>query len=450
MQNVDLFIIGAGPGGYETALSAAASGLSVALADKAELGGTCLNVGCIPTKSLCHTAEVLDEARKSAEVGINLNGSIELDLPSAVERKNQIVAQLRAGIAAQLKRQKVEYLQGEAKLLSQHEVSVTLSDGTEKSFCTKDIIIAAGSRTAILPIEGANLPQVLTSTELLDLQDVPERLCIIGGGVIGLEFASIFNTFGSKVTVVEFCPEVLPFFDKDIAKRLRLALKKSGIEFRLGSRVTAIRNIDKAVEIAFTKEETEDRVEADVVLMAVGRRANTEAVNLAAVGIETDRRGIVVDEHFQTNVPHIYAVGDINGRMQLAHAATFQGKSVLAHILGHDEQITHDLCPAVVFTRPELAMVGLTEEQLKNSGTDYRVIKSQYGANGRALTMGAAEGLVKLLVGTDDKVLGAHILGAHAGELIHEMTAWIRCGATLDTLRTTIHAHPTLSELLIG
>lgn len=450
MTQTDLIIIGAGPGGYETALEAAQCGLQVVLIDKHKVGGTCLNEGCIPTKCLCHTAETLHTIKNCIADGISFDGDARLDLSQAVARKNQIVEQLGNDITMQLKKAGVTYVHGTARLTSANTVAVVLDDGSEQSFEAKDIIIACGSKTAFLPIEGAHLPKVLTSTEMLNLDSIPERICIIGGGVIGLEFASIFNTFGSQITVVEFCKEVLPFFDKDIAKRLRLALKKSGIDFRLSSQVVAIHDKGGCYEVEYVANDNHETVECDYVLMAVGRKANLEALNLADYNIEVSRRGIVVDEYYQTTVPHIYAIGDINGQMQLAHAATFQGKTALAKILGKSSPIQHSLCPAVVFTHPEVAMVGKTEEQLKEEGIEFATRKCQYGANGRALSMGAAEGLLKMYVSADGHILGVHILGSHAAELIHEATAWMSTNATIEQVRQTIHAHPTLNELFIN
>lgn len=448
MQQFDILIIGAGPGGYETAIEAAKAGRRVALVDSHKLGGTCLNVGCIPTKCLCHTADLLRDARNQSSAGVENMAEPVLNLSQAVARKNDVVAQLIAGIAMQLKKVGVSYLQGHARFLSANEVAVE-SEGTETVIQATDIIIATGSESAILPIEGVQHPKVLTSTEMLDLEEVPERLCIIGGGVIGMEFASIFNTFGSRVTVVEFCKEILPPFDKDIAKRLRLSLKKSGIEFLTGSQVTAIRDNGANLEVAYLAGENTGAVEADFVLMAVGRRAKLESLNLDDIGVTYTRKGILVDENFQTNIPHVYAIGDITGLMQLAHAATFHGKTALAHILQADYPIRHEFCPAVVFTHPEIAMIGKTEEQLKSEGIAYNVRKVQYGAVGRALTMAETEGLMKVYTAEDGQILGVHIMGSRASELIHEAAVVMNANLTIDYLKHVIHAHPTLSELFL-
>jgi len=439
----DLIIIGAGPGGYETAVKAAKAGLEVVVIEKAALGGTCLNAGCIPTKCLCHTAEVLSEVRKAAGQGIT-TGEISFDLAAAIARKDQVVGQLQAGIAMLMKTPGITLVQGEARFVDTHTVSVG-----EETFEAKNIIIATGSVTKFLPIEGAHAEGVVTSTEMLQLTELPKRLAIIGGGVIGLEFAAIFRSFGSEVTVIEFCKEILPNFDRDLAKRLRTSLKKQGIAFHVGAGAKAIHEGTPLV-VDYEEKGKLQSVEADVVLMAVGRGANLDSLNLADVGIETSRRGIVVDEHMQTNVPGIYAIGDINGLCQLAHAATFQGYAAVDHILGKEAPYNLDIIPGAVFTVPEAAMVGKTEEQLTEQGIEYAAHKSFYRANGKALSMEAEDGLIKLLTAPDGTILGAHILGAHASDIIHEVTVLMQRGGNIHDIASTVHAHPSLSEILLA
>ena len=290
---------------------------------------------------------------------------------------------------------------------------------------------------------------MLTSTELLQLQEVPRRLTIIGGGVIGMEFAGIFRAFGSEVTVIEFCKEVLPFFDRDLAKRLRTSLKKQGIDFHVGAAAKAIHE-GETLTVDYEEKGKVRSVEADVVLMAVGRGANLESMNFADAGIETSRRGIVVDEHFQTSVPGVYAIGDINGLCQLAHAATFQGFAALDHILGRPSPYRLEVMPAAVFTVPEAAMVGRTEEQLSEAGVEYQTHKSFYRANGKALTMNADDGFVKILTAPDGRILGAHILGAHACDLIHEVAVIMQHDGNISEIAHTVHAHPSLSEIVLA
>lgn len=447
-MTTDLIIIGAGPGGYETAVRAAKAGLQVTIIEAKAVGGTCLNEGCIPTKCLCHTAEVLEQVRNAARYGIETESAPSFDLSKAVARKDEIVSRLAEGIGTLMKTPGITFIQGKARFVDTRTVAIRKEDGSEETVTAEHIIIATGSVTKYLPVEGARCEGVVTSTEMLSLTTLPRRLCIIGGGVIGMEFASIFNAFGSEVTVVEYCKEILPNFDRDIAKRLRTALKKKGITFKTGAAVTGIAPQTGCYEVAFEEKGKTNKVEADLVLMAVGRVANTGSLNLEEVGIEFSARGIKVDEHMQTNVPGIYAAGDINGLCQLAHAATFQGYRALNHILGRPDNIRFDIVPAAVFTHPEAAAVGLTEEALSEQGTPYTVHKAFYRANGKALSMDADEGLVKILAAPDGEILGAHILGHSADTLVHEIAVLMNRRGTLEDLRSTIHAHPTLSELV--
>ncbi len=447
-MKTDLLIIGAGPGGYEVAVRAARHGLQVAVVEAKALGGTCLNEGCIPTKCLCRNAEVLEDVKSAARYGIS-TGNVSFDLSAAVARKNEVVAKLTAGIECLMKTPGITLVRGTAQFVDAHRISVQTENGTEEIEAT-NIIIATGSVTKYLPIEGAHAPGVVTSTEMLNLDAVPQRLAVIGGGVIGLEFASIFATFGSEVTVIEFCKEILPQFDRDIAKRLRTSLKKRGIAFKTSAAVTRIETTGNASQVFFEEKGKEASVEADLVLMAVGRAANVYSLNLSDVGIDFTPRGIKVDENMQTNVPGIYAVGDVNGLCQLAHAATFQAYHALNHILGKKDGIRLDIVPAAVFTVPEAAAVGLTEEACEAQGIAYTVHKAFYRANGKALAMDADDGIVKLLADSEGKLLGAHILGAHAADLIHEAALLMSMDGTVPQLSEVIHAHPTLSELVMN
>lgn len=442
-MSTDLIIIGAGPGGYETAVKAAKSGLQVTVIEKSQLGGTCLNAGCIPTKCLCHSAELLENAR---ELGLDAPG---LDyLAKAVERKDEVVEKLRAGVAMLMKTPGITLVEGEAHFVDAHTVEVA---GTQ--YAAQNIIIATGSVTKFLPIEGAHAEGVLTSTEILDLKSLPRpeglHLCIIGGGVIGLEFASVYRSFGAEVDVVEFCKEIIPAFDKDIAKRLRTSLKKRGINFHVGAAAKAIAP-GSPMKVSFVEKDKEQSLECDLVLMAVGRAANVGAINFDDIQVEYTPRGIKVDANMQTNVPGVYAIGDVNGLCQLAHAATFQGYKALAHILGKEENYDLSIIPAAVFTTPEAAMVGATEETLTSQGVEYTVHKAFYRANGKALSMNADDGIAKILVAPDGKILGAHILGAHASDLIHEVTVLMQTGGTLEDIARTVHAHPSLSEIILA
>ena len=472
---IDLIIIGAGPGGYETAVKAAKAGLKTVIIEKEALGGTCLNAGCIPTKCLCHSAEVHDEVLAAGYA------DAAIDIAALVARKDSVVEKLRQGVAMLMKTPGITLVQGDARFIDAHTVAVRKADGEEEQFTAPNVIIATGSVTKFLPIPGAHAKGVITSTEALNLTTLPKRLCIIGGGVIGMEFASIFRSFGVEVEVVEFMKEILPAFDRDIAKRLRTSLKKRGIGFHVGAAAKAICE-GEPMRVEYEEKGKLQSLECDLVLMAVGRGANLESINLDDIGVAYTRRGITVDQDMQTNVPGVYAIGDVNGLCLLAHAATFQGYCALHHILSNpslrallartEGSNSSNRCeaasqtaasaasnpyhaaltviPAAVFTTPEVAMVGQTEEQLTEAGTEYKVLKSFYRANGKALSMDADDGLVKILVAPDGTILGAHILGAHASDLIHEVAVVMRRGGTIRDFALTVHAHPSLSEIILA
>ena len=423
-----LLIIGGGPGGYETAVEAAKRGLEVTLITEGPLGGTCLNEGCIPTKTFCHYAELIEQNLKA---GLDCKPSFA----AAAERKQAVIEQLRGGIDMLLKN--VQVVRGKAQFKDSKTV---VCEGQE--YTADRIIIATGSVSASLPIPGAD--RCLTSKETLDLTEVPESLCVIGGGVIGLEFASIFRSFGTEVTVLEYCPNILPRFDVDLAKRLKQSLSKRGINIEVQAQVTAI----DGNTVTYLKKDKEFTVQADKVLMAVGRRPNTDGLNLEAAGIDYTRKGITVNDRFETSVPGIFAVGDVTGGIMLAHAATYQGLHALNHICGQQDSIRFDLIPAAVFTMPEVATVGLTEEECKEQELQVRCLKSFYRANGKAVSMDETDGYCKLIVADSGAMLGAHIMGAHASDLIHEVAAAMNLNGTLDRIQDIIHAHPTLSEIV--
>lgn len=444
MQSTDLIIIGGGPGGYETALLAAQRGIAVTLIERGDLGGTCLNEGCIPTKTLCRSAALVCDMKKAAELGVAV-GDWSVDFPTIMARKNAVVEQLRTGVEALMRHPKISLVTGDARFVDALTVEVA-----GERYAARDVIIATGSTAATLPIEGADLPGVVTSKELLDLHELPQRLTVIGAGVIGLEFASIFHALGSNVTVLEYAREVLPHFDTDMAKRLRQSLGKRGIVIETQAAVKSVAKINSSLAVNYEKKDKTLAVEADVVLMAVGRKANVSSLNLDDVGIDYTQRGITVDDNMLTNVPHVYAIGDINGKMMLAHAATFQGVCALNHIMGESCRVRLDVMPAAVFTMPEAATVGLTEEDCKERGIEYVAKKSFFRANGKALSIGEPEGYCKLLVAADHRLLGCHILGAHASDVVQEVCALITRGASCDDLALTIHAHPTLSEVVLS
>ena len=452
-----IIIIGAGPGGYETALLAAKRGVEVVLVEAGPVGGTCLNEGCIPTKAFCKNAEVLEGLREASEFGVT-GLSYGFDFSKVVERKDAVVEQLRGGVEGLLAHKLITLVRGKASFKDDHTVVVD-----SQEYSADYIIIATGSVSASLPIPGAEFPGILTSREILDMKEVPSSLCVIGGGVIGLEFASIFRSFGSEVTVLEYCKDILPRFDTDLAKRLKQSLGNKGIEIVTQAQVTGIELLQddtEAYQVAYTRKDKEETVRAEKVLMAVGRRANTSSLNLSDAGIEFTKRGVTVNEHMQTNVPHIYAIGDINGLMMLAHAATFQGIVALDHIMGQTNSIDLSVMPAAVFTSPEAASVGLTEDECKEKGIPVKCFKSFFRANGKAVTMGETDGFCKVVVAAEPKnpsdvspyapgrVLGCHLYGPHASDIVQEACALITRKATLDEFRSIIHTHPTLTEVL--
>jgi dihydrolipoamide dehydrogenase len=431
MIEVDVIIIGAGPGGYETAAEAAHLGKNVVLIERDELGGTCLNRGCIPTKCLCRSAEVISTIKESQAFGVQVDG-ISYDYAKAVERMGEVVGQLREGVASVLKG--VTVVKGEAKFESSHVVSVG-----DEQYTAPQIIIATGSAPAMLPIEGAEL--AITSDELLKMTELPKSIVIIGGGVIGMEFASILNAFGVEVTVIEFLKEILPPFDKDIAKRLRSTLSRRGINIITGAGVTALH---PGITVDYQGKKGIESVHADVVVMAVGRRPVVPQ-GTAEAGIEVGRRGVVTNDKLETTAAGVYAIGDVNCRCMLAHAATAQGRVVLG------EDIDLSVVPSAVFTSPEVAMVGLTEEQCKEKGLNIKVTKAMFGGNGKALAMGEGQGLVKLICDADNgKILGCHILGPHAADLVQEPATVMASGLSVKAIATSIHGHPTLSEVVLN
>ncbi len=436
----DLIIIGAGPGGYELAASAAAKGLQVAIVERDLLGGTCLNRGCIPTKALCRNAEVVNLVREAAVWGVNA-GDITVDYATAFARKNEVVSQLRDGVAMLMGQPGITVIEGEAAFVDAHTIAVA-----GERHQAKNIVIATGSAPRGLPIPGADL--CMTSDDILAMDTLPKSLCIVGGGVIGMEFAAIFQSFGVEVTVIEYCKEILPPFDKDIAKRLKSVLSKRGIKVITSAAVKAVTESADGLTVAYDAKGKEQSVAAERVLMSVGRQPVLPA-GLDAAGIAVGRRGIEVDDHMRTSAEGVYAIGDVNGRMMLAHAASAQGEVALAHILGQPCHIRLDVVPSAVFTVPELSMVGLTEEQCAERGMNVVVKKSFFRSNGKAVSMAEPDGLLKMIVDADTRrIVGCHICGAHAADLIQEVVMAINADATVDCLADSIHGHPTLTEVV--
>ncbi len=442
----DLIIIGAGPGGYETALEAAVKGMSVTLVNGGRLGGTCLNEGCIPTKCMVKDAKVVTTMREAADFACD-NVKFDVDFNKVTARKAAVVDQLRSGVEALLTKAKINVVNGMASF--KNNTTVTVGD---EEFDADNIIVATGSHSRSLPIPGADKEWVLDSTKALALEFVPAELIVIGGGVIGMEFASIFSSFGSKVTVIEYMKQILPPFDSDIAKRLKQTLSKRGIEIITGAAVTKIEETyDYRVAVTYEAKGKEQTVTATNVLMSVGRGPNVDGLNLDAAGVEWSPRGIVVDENFRTNVPNIYAVGDVNARMMLAHVASAQGKRALNHILGKTDDMDFEVVPSAVFTDPECGMAGLTEEQCKAKGIEVEIGKSFYRSNGKALAMGETDGICKLIFDkADGRLIGAHIMGAEAALLAQQCADLIALRRTRDDIKQLIFGHPTLSEIILG
>lgn len=428
MKSVDIVIIGSGPGGYATGAEAACDGNSVIIIERDELGGTCLNRGCIPTKALCRSAEVADTVRSAAEFGVDIGCALVLDFGKAVKRKNEVVSELREGVAQTLSG--TEVIRGEARLKSANEVEVN-----GETIRAGKIIIATGSAPASLPIPGAEL--TVNSDQMLSAETLPSSIIIIGGGVIGMEFASIFASFDVKVTVIEYCKEILPPFDAEIAKRLRMSLKRRGINIITSAEVKSIADGHTVTYESKGKIKEES---ADMVMMAVGRKpVLPEGLN--ELGIKLNRNAIQVDDNMQTSIPGIYAIGDVNGLCMLAHAASAQGRVAL----GKRQRL--DVVPSTVFTQPECAMTGLTETQCIDRNLNIKVGKATFRANGKALAIGEADGLVKVIIEADShKILGCHICGAHAADLIQEMATAMSANISADDVAESIHSHPTLGE----
>lgn len=449
MDKTDLLIIGSGLGGYRTASYAAKNGLHVTIIEKDQLGGTCLNAGCIPTKCLAHDAEVRIAALSSFDT------LPSLDFVKVMERKNGVLNQLREGINILLNQSNINLIKGEAHFVSDHIVEVG-----DRKIEAKNIIIATGSQAKLPPFinreDYLNSPtlkrSVVTSTELLSIDELPKRLVIIGAGVIGMEFASAFAAFGCQVVVVEYMKECLPMIDSDIAKRLRKMLEKRGVTFYMQSAVEKVippteeDNVDTVV--VFNKKDKEIKLEADLVLVATGRQPNVMDIGLDSTNIEYSLKGIPVDKNMETNINGVYAIGDVNARQMLAHAATFQGFRAVNHILSKQDNIRLEIMPSAIFTYPEAACVGKTEEQCKETGVKYTIRKGFYRSNGKALSMNETEGMIKILIGEDGLILGGHAYGSHSADLIQELSALMNRDTTLDEICDIIHIHPTLSEIL--
>ncbi|MBA8906317.1 dihydrolipoyl dehydrogenase [Aminobacter ciceronei] len=449
----DVVVIGSGPGGYVCAIKAAQLGLKVAVVEKnATFGGTCLNIGCIPSKALLHASEMLAEAQHSFDaLGVEV-GTPKMNLKKMMAHKDATVAANVNGVSFLFKKNKIESFQGIGKVLGAGKVGVTGADGKTQEIETKNIVIATGSDVAGIPGVNVEFDEkvIISSTGGLSLEKVPAHLVVVGGGVIGLELGSVWARLGAKVTVVEYLDTILGGMDGDVAKQFQRMLAKQGFEFKLGSKVTGVAKAKKGATVTFepVKGGDTETIEADVVLVATGRRPYTDGLGLKEAGVEMDERGRVkTDGHLRTNVAGIYAIGDVVFGPMLAHKAEDEGVAVAEIIAGQAGHVNYDVIPGVVYTSPEVASVGKTEDELKKAGVAYKVGKFPFTANGRARAMLHTDGFVKVLADKDsDRVLGVHIVGFGAGEMIHEAAVLMEFGGSSEDLGRTCHAHPTMSE----
>ncbi|PFI57857.1 dihydrolipoyl dehydrogenase [Bacillus cereus] len=442
-----LVVIGGGPAGYVAAITAAQNGKDVTLIDEANLGGTCLNVGCMPTKSLLESAEVHDIVRKANNYGVTLNkGSISIDWKQMQARKSRIVTQLVQGIQYLMKKNKIKVIQGKAKFETDHRVRVTHGD-KEDVVDGELFIIAAGSEPTELPFAPFDGKWILNSSHVMSLENIPKSLLIVGGGVIGCEFASIYSRLGTKVTIIEMAPQLLPDEDEDIAHILRKKLESDGVEIFTGAALKGLNNYKK--QASFEYEGSIQEANPEYVLVSVGRKPRVQELDLEKIGVQFSNKGISVNEHMQTNVSHIYAAGDVIGGIQLAHVAFHEGTTAALHSSGEDVKANYHAVPRCMYTAPEIASVGLTEKGARGQYGDILIGECPFTANGKALIIGEQTGKVKVIVEPKyQEIVGISIIGPHATELIGQGTVMIHTEVTADIMRDYIAAHPTLSEAI--
>jgi dihydrolipoamide dehydrogenase len=451
-MSYDLIVIGSGPGGYVCAIRAAQLGLKTAVVEKMKTyGGTCLNIGCIPSKALLHASEMFEEAGHGfAALGVDV-GKPKLNLAAMMKHKQETVDANVKGVEFLLKKNKVDGVRGHGRILTAGKVEVKADDGKTTVLETKSIVIATGSDIASPPGVKIDYDEkvIVSSTGALTLEKVPAKLIVIGGGVIGLELGSVWRRLGSEVTVIEYLDRILPGMDDEIAKQFLRIQTKQGVAFRLSSKVTAVEKAKNGAKVTFEPVAggAAETMEADVVLVATGRRPYTDGLGLEEAGVAIEKGRVVIDGHFATNVPGVYAIGDVVRGPMLAHKAEDEGVAVAEILAGQKPHINYDCIPGVVYTWPEVAAIGKTEEELKAAGIEYRAGKFPFTANGRARANRATDGFVKVLADAKtDRVLGAHIIGAGAGDLIHEVGVLMEFGGSSEDLARTCHAHPTMSE----
>jgi dihydrolipoamide dehydrogenase len=450
-ESFDITVIGTGPGGYVCAIRAAQLGMKVAVVEKwPSFGGTCLNIGCIPSKALLHASEMFEEAGHTfPQLGIEV-GAPKLNLPAMMAHKDDTVASNTGGIEYLFKKNKITAFKGTGKIAAQGKVTVTAEDGSETGIETKNIVIATGSVSANLPGIEIDEEKIVTSTGALKLDKVPDNLLVIGAGVIGLELGSVWARLGAKVTVVEFLDRILPGMDLDVAKQFQRMLSKQGFDFKLGTKVTGIEKTESGLVASLEPAAGGEAstLETDIALVSIGRIPFTDGLGLDDLGIERDKRGrVVTNGHYKTNLDGIYAIGDVIAGPMLAHKAEDEGIAIAEILAGQSGHVNYDVIPGVVYTNPEVASVGKTEEDLKAEGIAYKAAKFPFTANGRAKAMLAPQGFVKILADKEtDRVLGCHIVGKGAGEMIHEAAVLMEFGGSAEDLARTCHAHPTMSE----
>ena len=449
-HDFDLIVLGSGPGGYTAAFRAADLGLKVALIERyPTLGGVCLNVGCIPSKALLHVGQIIDAAEHLGSHGVTF-GKPELDIDKLRGYKDGVVGKLTGGLAGMAKKRKVEVIEGTGRFAGEHELTID-NDGNNKTISFNQCIIAAGSRVIEIPGIPWDDERVMDSTGALELAEVPERLLVVGGGIIGLEMACVYRALGSDVTVVELMDQLMPGADPDLVKPLQQHLKKQGVAFHLKTRVEKVEAGEKALTAYFDGDKAPDSADFDRVLVSVGRRPNGDRIDADQAGVKVDDKGFIpVNGQMRTNVEHIFAIGDIVGQPMLAHKASYEGKVAAEVAAGEKRAADARVIPAVAYTDPEVAWVGLTEAQAKDKGIDYGIGKFPWAASGRALGMDRSEGFTKLIFDKKtDRLIGAGVVGLHAGDLIGELGLAIEMGCDAADIGLTIHAHPTLSESIM-
>jgi dihydrolipoamide dehydrogenase len=442
----DVTVIGGGPGGYVAAIRAAQLGLKAAVIEERQMGGTCLNRGCIPTKSLLHSAEVFRTARHSKEYGITLE-NVELDYSGIVNRKDKVVRLLRSGVESLVKGNGITVISGRALLKDKNTIEVTGQN--LQTITSKNIIIATGSRPYKPPIPGIEGDKVLDSDGALSMTACPEKVVIVGGGVIGVEFATFFNAIEKEVTIIEMMDTILPGVDIEISSALLKSLTRKGVKIFTGSRVTSIKSDSRAV-CTFESNGTEMTAEGDVIIVAIGRKPNTEGLGLESVGIDTERGFIKVNEKMETSVKGIYAIGDVTGKIQLAHVASAQGLVAASNAAGFIRTMDYAVVPGCIYTSPEIATVGLTEAEAARRGHKVKVGKFPVGANGKSMIEGEREGIIKIITDSETgKILGAHIMAPRATDMISEICVAMKLEAPVKEIADTIHPHPTVSEIIM-